>query len=304
MTTVGKTAFFVCALAFGSAAWMVGCGGRTFTGAQDGALANNHNTNQNANTNQNHNQNNNNIPGECQTADDCLPALKWDQCCACPVSASQDDLEADPCLIPLLQSHIPDECIVDCPAVECPPCASHSWTAACTNGTCTWQQGRCTQNTDCVIALPVHDCCLAAYPATHDDIDEDPCLLYWSQWSYEVPETCQEQWRPECASFDCAPSGPPTRGVQCGTDGCQYVEECNTVEDCALLLDTRQCCPCPQAWPAFMATHDPCLIHPGEQTPVGCPPAYCDTVLCEPCPSDMIMECQGTRCISVWPAYD
>jgi hypothetical protein len=283
--------------------WASGCGGRTPTGAentnQNDQSNNNANTNNNSNTNTNQNTN---TGGECDSAQECLVARKWDECCSCPVVASQADLDADECLLPLEQSHVPEQCIVDCPAVPCPACSSDGWSPTCRQGECEWKEGRCTQNAECVVALPVDDCCLAAFPATSADIEADPCLVYWGPWAWDVPEQCLEQWDPQCDYIDCAPMGPASRAVECAEVGCSYVDECESEDDCALLVNGRQCCPCPEAWPVSMVDHDPCLVFPGEQIPPDCRPPSCEGVACEQCPSDQIAACEGS-CVTLWPAY-
>ena len=157
-------------------ATLAACGGRTLAGG-------NTNTNTNGNTNANTNHNGNYSPGqECLSPADCRVARKWDACCSCPEAASEADLAEDPCLIPLEQSAVPEQCFVECPAVECPPCADVGRTVDCLSGQCAWKEGRCAEDNQCVAAIRVDNCCEQAFPATHADIAADPCLVYWPHY--------------------------------------------------------------------------------------------------------------------------
>lgn len=273
-----------------------GCGGRSLTGIEgDGGTGSNNNSNTNNNGNTNHNNNNNNASGECLSADDCLVAMKWDECCSCPEPASASDLAADDCLIPLEQSHVPEHCIVACPAVLCPPCPDSGKSLACLQGRCDWNEGHCSRDTECIAAVRVDNCCQPAFPATHDDVAADPCLVYWPPWSQQIPQPCLDQWDPVCAVIDCAPNPPASRAMECSDNVCDFIPECDGADDCTLLVDFRQCCPCPEAWPASMADHDPCLVRPGNQPPSSCIPPECFEVMCEQCPPDPTVECTAEQ---------
>lgn len=269
----------------------LGCGGRTLTGVPGDGGTHSNNNNVNNNLNNNVNNNNNNNAGECQSADDCSIATKWDQCCACPEPASAQDLARDPCLIPIEQSYIPPQCIVDCPAVECPPCPDWGKSLACLWGECEWAEGHCTRDTECIAAIRVDNCCQPAIPATHDDVDSDPCLVYWPIGWEGIPQECFDLWDPQCALIDCAPWPPASRAMECEQNMCGYVPECERQDDCTLLVDHRQCCPCPEAWPSSMSDHDPCLLPKGAYPPGDCIPDACDGVMCEQCPPDPVVNC-------------
>lgn len=278
----------------------LGCGGRTLYGNQD-AGSNNANTNTNTNSNGNTNQNNNNVTGECTETSDCVVAYKVDECCSCPRSASPDDLAADPCLIPEGEEY-PDGCYPEeCPPSLCPPCANLGRTPDCQGGLCLFKEGQCTLDTQCVLAIRTDNCCEQAFSATRADIQADPCLTYWSGYWYDTPEECMERWDPECAYIDCAPSPPPSRATICDGASCVFAPECDTEEDCTRLLNWRECCPCPTAWPKVMVGHDPCVTLPGAAPPSGCIPDYCDEVLCEPCAMPPEMACDlDYGCHDLW----
>lgn len=281
-------------------AYATGCGGRTLYNGGDGGT-NNANGNQNQNQNHNGNQNNNNVvTGECQTPDDCVVATKADACCACPEAASAADLAADPCLIPEGDPWR-EECTVECPAIECPPCPTLGRTADCQQHQCVLKEGQCTEDEQCVTAIRTDNCCEQAFPATVADVEADPCLTYWPMYWYDIPEECMQRWDPVCALIDCAPSPPTSRAVTCGSDGCGFVPECQTPQDCRLMTNYRECCPCPTAWPASMAGHDPCVVPLGTTVPVGCMPEACADVLCEACEPPPGMGCDvDYGCYDQW----
>ncbi len=271
----------------------LGCGGRTLYGNT------NTNTNQNnGNTNTNTNQNNN-VAGECQSAADCVVATKVDACCSCPEAASPSDLANDPCLIPVGEDY-PDGCYAECPAIPCPLCPTQGRTADCRDHQCVLKEGACIEDTECVAAIRMDNCCEQAFPATRADIAADPCLVEWPYYWEDVPQECYDAWDPICDMIDCAPSPPPYRSVQCSSDGCAFMEECADANDCTRLVDHRECCSCPTAWPASMVGHDPCLLPVGQTAPADCRPESCNDVLCEPCAEAPDMDCQNSQCVDIW----
>lgn len=280
------------------------CGGRTLYGNLDGGTNNantNQNLNSNTNTNTNLNNNNNNVTGECSQASDCVVAYKADACCACPLSASPADLLADPCLVPE-GAMWPDGCYPGpCPPSLCPPCSDQGRTPDCQAGQCVFKEGQCTLDTECVLAIRTDNCCEQAFAASRADVEADLCLSYWSGYWTDAPEECMERWDPECAYIDCMPAPPPSRATLCEGPSCIFVPECATVEDCTRLLNWRECCPCPQAWPKSMVGHDPCMTLPNAAPPTGCRPDYCDDVLCEPCSQAPQMRCEPEYgCQDLW----
>lgn len=277
------------------------CVDRGAPGGQNNAN-NNANTNSNSNTNSNTNSNSNNNQGECNSADDCVVALKYDECCACPRPASQADMAADPCLLPLGTEEIPDQCQVVCPAMPCEECRDAGRTVTCREGRCEWFEGHCDRDDDCVVGIWTDDCCTAAIPVTKDDIAQDQCLQYWPIQDGIIPQACQDKWDPQCAYVDCAPQPPWSRAVACQEteEGkmCELVPECESNDDCAVLIDMKACCPCPEAWPVAMKSHDPCLVASGEQAPSGCQPLDCPEMPCPAC-MDANAVCQDQQCVSV-----
>ncbi len=282
-----------------AAAWLLaaGCGGRTIWETPDGGSNNNYNGNGNGNSNWNHNGNG----GECAVAGDCTMAVKTDECCSCPVAASQADMAADPCLVPVGEP-TPDGCAVPCPAIPCQECLSSHYTADCQGGQCVTREGECAQDTDCVIGIRVDNCCEQAFPVTLEDIQEDICLVRWSDWGYwdQVPQECYDRWDPICDMIDCAPAGPWSRATECSPEGCRLVPECSQESQCTLMTDHSYCCSCPTSWPTSMLGHDPCVVPAGEQPGPGCHLPDCEQVLCEPCYVPFGSACEGSRCVDLW----
>ncbi len=266
---------------------LAACGSRTLGGGND-------NTNNNDNTNLN--------PGdECQTGEDCRVARKWDVCCSCTEAVSDADLAADPCLIPLEQSSVPDQCFIGCPEMECPLCPELGRTVDCLSGECGWKEGRCTDDVECVAAIRVDSCCQQAFAATHDDIAADPCLTYWPHYWEEIPAQCWDAWPAWCDDMDCADAPPPSRAMYCASDGCAYGSECSTPNDCTLMVNHRSCCGCPAVWPAAMVGHDPCVLPVGETPPLSCFPEACLGVQCEQCPESPQLGCLPDGvCVGLW----
>ncbi len=281
-----------------------GCLDRSAPGLQNNAN-NNANTNSNGNSNGNSNVNSNsnsNNQGECRSADDCSLAIKYDDCCACPRPASQEDMDADPCLLPVGTEDIPEECQVICPAMPCEQCLDEGKTVTCREGRCEWFEGHCGRDEDCVLGIRTDNCCTAAMPVTKNDIHEDQCLTYWPIQYIQIPQSCYDQWDPMCEMVDCAPIEPWSRAVACQDDEggkmCRFVPECDNRYDCAVLVDTRSCCPCPAPWPLSMKSHDPCLVDPGVPPPASCAPTNCPEMPCPSC-NDVSVECQDHRCVSL-----
>ncbi len=264
------------------------CDGRTIYALPDGSANSNYNGNWNSNSN----------TGECGQASDCVMALHSDACCACPVAASRADLAADPCLVPLGET-APGECAVECAAMLCPWCVSDHYTADCQAGECVTREGRCTEDTECVAAIRVDNCCQAAFPATRADIAADPCLMQWSGWSYwgGIPQECMDRWDPICDMIDCDSEPPWSRAAACSPDGCVFVPECTQPGDCTLMIDHRDCCACPTAWPASMQGHDPCLVPMGGSPGPGRIQPDCDNVRCEPCGVPAGALCEQQTCV-------
>lgn len=71
----------------------------------------------------------------CGSSSECILARHFDQCCACPIPVTTAQLGVDKCLIPLVQSAVPEECFVDCTAVLCAECPEAT-SAFCANHTC------------------------------------------------------------------------------------------------------------------------------------------------------------------------
>jgi hypothetical protein len=283
----------------GLGAGLTGCGGRTpYYSGTDGGGGNgnvNHNINHNANANHNANTNGNTA---CEGEGDCYIARRMDRCCSCPEPASGAELAAEPCLIRIEQSHVPPECWVDCTGIDCAVCPPNPGAVACEAGQCVWDETlQCEENEACRIGVRVDDCCTQAFPASEHLLSTDPCVVYFPP--SEIPQVCRDRWTVDCDLINCTWSGPPSRNVICNDSNCEMVTECTQTSDCALAVNGRQCCACPEAWPEDMLTHDPCLVAAGEPVPSHCPMMTCLAGDCGPCP-DVTHVCEQQLCTTVY----
>ncbi len=257
-----------------------GCESRSFSSVGDGG-SHNHNGNTNATYG-------------CTEAGDCLVAYWADQCCPCPIPATAAQVEAEPCLVSIYQSYIPPECYVGCPDVDCPPCVNWDGPVTCAADQCVWNEGGCNVDDDCLLVIEVDECCTQAFAMSRNDISSDPCLVFWPP-SDRISDTCRAQWETNCDLINCTWSPPDTRNAVCGSSGCSLVSECGNAQDCALALNGRECCACPQAWPATMIGRDPCLVPAGTPVPAECPLHDC-LGDCGPCPDQVRADCQQNTC--------
>jgi hypothetical protein len=134
---------------------------------------------------------------------------------------------------------------------------------------------------------------------SRNDISTDPCLTYWPP-PMDISPTCRAQWDVNCDLINCTWSPPETRHAVCAPSGCQLTAECANASDCAMALNGRECCPCPQAWPADMIGRDPCLVPAGAPMPADCPSQEC-LMDCGPCPPEARADCTGNVCSTQYP---
>ena len=151
---------------------------------------------------------------------------------------------------------------------------------------------QCTEDEQCVVAIRTDNCCEAAYPELRTTVQADPCLTRWPiQWD-RVPQTCMDAWDPECDYIDCMPAPPQWRTAGCNQGGCMLRPECESASDCTLALDTRKCCPCPEAVPPLLIAQDPCFVSPqGGNAPQWCYPTACPEMPCEACRDNDPPQC-------------
>jgi hypothetical protein len=146
--------------------------------------------------------------------------------------------------------------------------------------------GACTDDDQCALAIRTDNCCQVAYPELVTYIQADPCLARWPLIWHRVPQSCLDAWDPECDYIDCVPSAPVWRSAACRADGagCESVPECDGPDDCTLAIDTRKCCPCPEAVPPLLIEQDPCLVPlQGGNSPGWCAPQACPAMPCTQC---------------------
>ncbi len=160
----------------------------------------------------------------------------------------------------------------------------------------------CTEDSNCRVAVRTDNCCEAAYPEKIWVIDFDPCLEYWSVLdSVSVPQQCRDAWDPQCAYVDCMPAPPPSRTARCNQGQCEFAAECASASDCVLVIDTRQCCPCPAVVPRGLYLADECLLgYPNAVGPTGCEPTACPAMPCPVCEVPTA-NCLGQTCQGIVP---
>jgi hypothetical protein len=280
---------------------LAACGGRTaFYPGDGGGVNGNGNGNTNANANANANANTNtNTNGACDHDSECHIAWQADRCCSCPEPVSSADLAADPCLIPIAQSAMPTECQVDCPGIDCAECPPNPGAVTCDEGEgqCVWDEDlRCQGDEQCLLGVRVDDCCTQAFGASRALLEAEPCVVPWPP--AEIPGVCRDRWEQNCDFLNCTWSGPPSRNTICDDGSCEPVPECSQPDDCAIAVNGRQCCACPEAWPRQMLGHDECLVRPGEPVPPHCPMMSC-LADCGPCP-EVTSTCQSQLCTTVY----
>jgi hypothetical protein len=139
----------------------------------------------------------------------------------------------------------------------------------------------------CVVALRIADtdpneCCAAPFPATVEQVVADEWLVVYPHPQADF-----------CAMVNCVTPVPASRVAAPGPDGqCQFVDECETAEDCTTAINYRGWCPCPEALPVDLVESDPCVAT--DSLPSLQCTGYAD-VYCEPCPTNApIPACQDT----------
>lgn len=161
----------------------------------------------------------------------------------------------------------------------------------------------CAKDDDCRVAVRTDNCCESAYPEKVWIVDFDPCLEYWSAYgAVSVPEECLDRWDPQCAYVDCMPGPPPSRVARCDQGHCEFALECNDPSACMLVLDVRECCPCPTAVPRALYQVDPCLTKYPQDAfpPEDCYPQACPAMPCQECPVPT-SSCRDQTCVGLLP---
>ncbi|MBN1606857.1 MAG: hypothetical protein JW940_09490 [Polyangiaceae bacterium] len=134
----------------------------------------------------------------------------------------------------------------------------------------------------CVVARHVDQCCSGAVPASVDDMSKDGCL----QREQRAPavETCSKV--SDCNKVACGARTPPTpsRVAKRSGGSCVFANECESDADCVLATNEAYCCGCPEWLPRSLLATDPCFstaTAPVSAECVACP-AVSETS-CSPC---------------------
>lgn len=158
---------------------------------------------------------------------------------------------------------------------------------------------------ECVIAIRTDDCCQLPVPVATAQVDADPCLVLWPP-VYPLDASCRAKWPSECDRVDCRDERPPSRAVERVDGVCQFVDECQTIDDCVFATNMRVCCPCADVYPPGLVAQDVCLVLEGQQVPSACLPD-CTNVQCEMCIPPPVVNCALTpapehrTCRGLWP---
>ncbi|MBN2192921.1 MAG: hypothetical protein JW751_08895 [Polyangiaceae bacterium] len=136
----------------------------------------------------------------------------------------------------------------------------------------------CAPSTQCVVAgtreLP---CCDPGVPILASDLAESEDLVLYPFFGF--PEECELV---ECHQRVASRIATPIDESTCG-----FADECQSVDDCMMLIDSSRCCPCPIAFPRTLPQFDRCWVAPGEPAPEGCAPSNCVDA-CNECPGHVL----------------
>jgi len=142
----------------------------------------------------------------------------------------------------------------------------------------------------CVIAIHVDNCCTVAEAVTAKQVAEDPCLVTWPIDASNISATCTALWPMDCELVDCTFSGPPSRLLAKQNGGCTFIDECATHADCVRGLDYSRCCDCGDSYPPSVIAAESCLVayfpeDPGPMPPIpsDCSAPDCSGISCKQC---------------------
>lgn len=243
-------------------------------------------------------------PGDCQaplceSSDDCVAAVRLDQCCSCYEAVTMAEVVADPCLVTGPPTQLP-ECAADCSDVDCDECPPLG-------------PALCAPDGDCFIALTGGVCdgniapgglgepCNASVDC-EDNSDATMCGPMAIPFGEDVSA-------PFCTHYcaddaDCGPMGfcfPAGYSSTCIPLGCEdtYAPLCTPSNTCTLATDWYQCCPCPVPATQVEIALDPCLVE-GDEKPDDLP-LECQLdcfVMCEQCSPPDPPSCNDGVCES------
>jgi hypothetical protein len=149
----------------------------------------------------------------------------------------------------------------------------------------------------CVVARHVDQCCSDPVPASVDDLSKDGCLQRLER--APAVQTCSAV--SDCNKTACDPSRQiPTRAAERNGDSCVLANECESDADCVLATNEAYCCGCPEWVPRSLLSTDPCLSTAGAQVSAEC--VVCPAVSETACPACSAAAAAG-RCVDGGNGY-
>jgi hypothetical protein len=125
----------------------------------------------------------------------------------------------------------------------------------------------------CVVARHVDQCCSAPVAASLDDLSKDGCLQRVER--APLVTTCSAV--SACNKVACGNARPiPSRVANRQGGSCVLANECESDADCVLAANEAFCCGCPEWVPRSLLSTDPCFSTAGAPTSAecdACPPA-------------------------------
>lgn len=146
----------------------------------------------------------------------------------------------------------------------------------------------CTDDPCLVAGASDLPCCSDGVPIRSSDLVAAEDLIVYPMFGY--PEGCElvDCWQ-HLSSRISEPIDPSD-----GASTCQFADECETPEDCVMLINSSDCCGCAvQAVPKALPTIalDPCWIPVGAAVPEECAPTDCTDVICGEC-TERTLACE------------
>ena len=136
----------------------------------------------------------------------------------------------------------------------------------------------CAPSKQCVVAGTEYmPCCNDGVPMFSSDLAQSADLVLYPFFGF--PE--------ECAEVDCWRDVPSRIATPIDDSTCGFTDECQSVDDCMMLVNSSLCCPCPMAFPKNLPKIDRCWVAPGEPAPLGCAPSACNDA-CRTCPGHVL----------------
>lgn len=152
-------------------------------------------------------------PGPCTDDDECVAAIRTDNCCEVGYAELRRRVESDLCLEfwPYAWSNVPQECLdrwdPECAFIDCMPAPPQWRNAVCTRSGCVLAP-ECSRPSDCELAMNMTLCCPCpeAVPAGFADLH--PCFVPHPQGG-TVPQDCYPQACPAMPCPQCPSNAPP-----------------------------------------------------------------------------------------------